>query len=154
VTRFIVPSVVIAETTRALRGTDGERTALWQGPVDETPVRIVRAVVPEQRSIRSSASHAVHVAGAELARIQFDAHDLGLRTWIQLHTHPSRHVGMSELDVQWAIVDFPGAVSIIVPSFGEHGLSEWPGVAAYERDDVGWRLWTRRQMLASIEVQA
>ena len=152
-TRFIVPSAVIAETTRALRDLGGERTVLWQGAVDGTPVRIVRAVVPEQRSIRSGAGHAVHVAGAELARIQFDAFDLGLRTWVQVHTHPGRNVEMSVLDVEWAIVDFPGAVSIIVPWFGEHGLSEWPGVAAYERGVAGWRPWTRRQLHGSIEVQ-
>lgn len=152
-TTLIASRLILDETAAALRDPDGERTVLWQVAVEPaTRTRVVRLVVPVQRTIRSARGHAVHVEGSELARIQFDAHDLGLLTAIQLHTHPGMDVAMSDLDVAWAIADFPGAVSLIVPRFGALGLVGWPGVAAYERHEDGWSAWSRRQLMDAIRI--
>lgn len=140
---FTVSPSITLDTERALASPTGERTALWQ--LSEPPDAdwtVTALVVPEQTPRSSTFGHLVHVAGDELARIQFDAYHAGRRTWIQLHTHPGRNVTMSRLDRQWAIADFPGALSIIVPSFGRGGLTNLRGVAVYERSEREWRRWS------------
>jgi hypothetical protein len=139
---FTIPQALLEETERALVGPSNERTALWQMAEPEDHVgTVVGVVVPAQTAHASAFGHLVHVAGAELVRIQFEAHRAGRRTWIQIHTHPGRNVAMSDLDRRWAIADFDGALSIIVPWFGRSGLSGFPGVAVHERTDRGWRRW-------------
>lgn len=153
-TTLIVSRAILDETASALRDPDGEQTVLWQVAAEPAiEAWVARHVVPAQHAIRSERGYTVHVDGSELARIQFEAHDLRLRTAVQLHTHPSANVAMSDLDVAWAIADFPGAVSIIVPRFGVLGLVGWPGVAAYERNEDGWSAWSSRQLTDSIRVE-
>jgi hypothetical protein len=152
-TKIIISQAILDETAAALLDPEGERTVLWQVAAEPaTEARVARLVVPAQRAIRSADGHVVRVDGSELARIQFEAHDLGLLTSVQLHTHPGANVAMSDLDVAWAIADFPGAVSIIVPRFGALGLIGWPGVSAYERREDGWLAWSDRQLLDSIRI--
>jgi proteasome lid subunit RPN8/RPN11 len=152
-TKLVVPRSILDDTAASLCDPEGERTVLWQVAAEPaTEARVSRLVVPAQRAIKSADGCAVHVNGSELARIQFEAHDLGLLTSVQLHTHPGKDVAMSDLDVAWAIADFPGAVSIIVPRFGALGLIGWPGVSAYTRHKDGWSAWSDRQLLDSIRL--
>lgn len=139
---FHVPRRLLVATTDALRKDVGERTVLWQvaEPPDEL-MTVRQLVTPAQEAIVTPTGHLVHVAGAELARIQLEAYRMGMRTWVQLHTHPGRNVQMSETDRAWAIADFPGALSLIVPHFAKDGLVGWPGVAVHERQEDGWRKW-------------
>jgi hypothetical protein len=154
VTKLVVPRTIVDETAAALRDPNGERTVLWQlATAAATEPQVVRLVVPAQQAIRSDRGHAVHVDGTELARIQFEALDLRVLTAVQLHTHPGANVAVSDLDVAWAIADFPGAISIIVPQFGSLGLVGWPGVAVYERDGDGWSAWSGRRLTDSIRIE-
>lgn len=154
-TQFSIRESLVRETEVQLRIPGGERTVLWQASVvPRNPLCIERIVVPEQTPLRSLAGYAVRVPGRELARIQFEAFDLGLRTWIQVHTHPGEDVRMSGLDVQWAIADFPGALAIIVPDFCARGLTGWPGVAVYERSEAAWHRWPSASVPARITADA
>ena len=147
-TSFIVPRTILEETAHALRHDGGERTVVWQLDEPERSERVVRRwISPRQRAVVSDDGHLVHVGSDELARLQFDAADFGLRTWVQLHTHPGPDVRMSGMDVAWAIADFPGALSLIIPVFGARGLAGFPGVSAYERTATGWRGWDRAELV-------
>lgn len=152
-TVFHIPTDVLSQTELALHHDGLERTAVWQlaEPPDHA-MSIKRLVIPAQQPIATATGHLVHVAGHELARMQFDAYHAGLRTWIQLHTHPTRNVHMSVTDKEWAIADFPGALSIIVPSFGRLGIRGWPGVDVNERADDGWRRWDASEILARLVI--
>jgi hypothetical protein len=153
-TVFHIPGEVLAETEAALRHDGSERTAVWQ--LAEPPnhaMTVNRLVIPAQQPIVTATGHLVHVAGAELARMQFDAYHAGLRTWIQLHTHPTRNVRMSVTDKEWAIADFSGALSIILPSFGRLGLRGWLGVEVNERTEEGWRRWDVSEILARLVIE-
>jgi hypothetical protein len=142
-TVFVVPLELLHATEEALRLDGAERTAIWQmAEPPDVEKRVRRLVVPLQEPIVTALGHLVRVPSSEMARMQFEAYHAGLRTWIQIHTHPGNNVGMSDTDVAWAIADFPGALSIIVPNFGRDGLKSWTGVGVYERDDDGWREWT------------
>lgn len=152
-TVFSIPAAVLVETESALRDEAAERTVVWQ--VCEPPdpaMTVVHLVVPEQQPIATRFGHLVRVPGRELARMQFEAYHAGRRTWIQLHTHPATDVRMSTTDQKWAIADFPGALSIIVPDFGRRGLRGWPDVGVHERAEIGWRRWHRAEILASLVV--
>ena len=141
-TTFSIPLNIVHATEEALRLDGAERTAIWQLAEPSDPEMTVRRlIVPLQEPIVTAHGHLVRVPSSELARMQFDAYDAGFRTWIQLHTHPGINVCMSDTDVAWAIADFLGALSIIVPTFGRDGLSSWTGVGVYERGDDGWREW-------------
>jgi proteasome lid subunit RPN8/RPN11 len=144
---FTVPRSLLAETEHALRDATGERTVLWQlaEPAEEA-MTVRRLVIPRQQAVSTECGYMVHVTSAELARQQLDAYRLGLRTWIQVHTHPGTDVRMSEVDRAWAIADFPGALSVIVPNFGRDGLAGWRGVGVHERTDHGWRTLSGNQL--------
>lgn len=137
---FLIPRPLLAETEDALRDATRERTVLWQlaEPAEEQ-MTVRRLVIPEQQAISTASGYMVHVTGAELARQQLRAYRLGLRSWIQLHTHPGNDVRMSKIDRAWAIADFPGALSVIVPNFGRDGLAGWHGVGVHERNQLGWQ---------------
>jgi hypothetical protein len=148
---FAIPGKVLEETETALRADAVERTVVWQLAEPPDPANTVTTVVvPEQHPVATPFGHLVRVPGSELARMQFEAYHAGRRTWIQLHTHPGTDVRMSPTDRKWAIADFPGSLSIIVPVFGRRGLREWPGVAVYERGEVKWRRWSRAEVLAGL----
>jgi len=143
ISTFAIPLDILPATEEALRLDGAERTAVWQlAEPQDAEMTVRRLVVPLQEPIVTGFGHLVRVSSSELARMQFEAHHAGLRTWIQLHTHPGTNVGMSDTDVAWAIADFPGALSIIVPNFGRDVLESWTGVGVYERGDDGWREWT------------
>ena len=84
----------------------------------------------------------VHIEGCELQRIQLDNFRAGRRSMIQLHTHPSADVRMSNLDRAWEVVRHVGALSIIVPHYCRFGLQLGTSANIYEREEDDWRLWS------------
>jgi hypothetical protein len=53
----------------------------------------------------------------------------------QVHNYPGTDVTMSDLDVKWAVADFPGALSIIVPSYSREGLDLF-NANVYEKNET------------------
>jgi len=142
--RWDVPRRVIDETAQAFARGHHEVFVFWTAALGDQSeaCSICRCVVPAQRPGATPDGVYVHIAGAELSRVQFDNFDRGERSVAQLHTHPAADVRMSDLDRQWEVVTHGGALSIIVPSYGTHGLVGFPGVNVYEREGQTWRLWS------------
>lgn len=146
--KWVIPLRIIEETISALTSRKSEIFVLWTStlnPVDST-CRISRCVVPVQKPGRTLYGVYVHIEGKELNRIQFDNYDQNELNVVQLHTHPSRNVCMSDLDKEWEVVKHIGALSIIVPSYGKKGLIDFLGVNVYERETNGWRLWEKNEV--------
>lgn len=143
-----IPQSVLDETSRKFSVGRHEVFVIWTAPLMATePVcEVKKCVVPLQCPGTSRWGVYVHIDGIELNRIQFDNYDRGERSVIQLHTHPSADVTMSELDMQWEVVKHVGALSIIVPSYGNMGLVGFPGASVYEREAYGWRLWSNNEI--------
>jgi len=139
-----VPLVVVAETESALRSGAHEVFCIWTGERTQAGPQcaIDSLIVPEQTPESSEFGVAVRIEGRELSRIQFENFRSGRRSFVQLHTHPTSNVRMSGLDRQREVVKHVGALSIIVPSYGNWGLDGLRGVAIYERASDDWRLWT------------
>lgn len=147
--KWTVNRHIIEETERAFRIGAHEVFAIWTAALNESVVecRLRRCVVPQQKPGFSPLGGAyVHIEGRELSRIQFENYDRGERSVIQLHTHPGPDVTMSELDRKWEVVCHVGALSIIVPSYCQHGLLWFRGISVYEREARDWRRWDVREI--------
>lgn len=146
--RWIVPRTVLAETERAFERGRHEVFALWTAALATVSddAHIMRSIVPNQKPGCTPRGVYVHIAGEELQRIQLNNFSLGQRSIVQLHTHPSANVTMSALDREWEVTRHVGALSIIVPSYGDRGLDGFAGVNVYEREEHDWRLWKREEL--------
>lgn len=150
-----IPRHVCSETEQAFASGRHEVFVLWTAPLAAAPPTcpISRCVVPAQRPGFTDGGAYVHIEGRELGRIQFDNYDRGERSVIQLHTHPGANVTMSDLDRRWEVVAHVGALSIIVPQYGDSGLVGFQGCNVYERMAEDWRLWSPSEVQARLRVR-
>ena len=127
---------------------------LWTAALteDRGVCRILRCIVPEQQPGRTGLGVYVRIEGRELARIQYENFDRKERSVVQLHTHPSADVRMSDQDRQWEVVSYTGALSVIDPQYGKNGLAGFPGVAVYEREARDWRLWSETELAGRFRI--
>lgn len=150
-----VPKTVVRDTETAFRRGLHEVFAIWTSPLspasDVCDVR--RCIIPEQHPGATPQGVFVHIAGAELSRIQVDNFTRQERSSIQLHTHPTGDVRMSQLDRQWEVVKHEGALSIIVPSYCRQSLDRFRGVNVYEREGSDWRLWEANEIAARLVIE-
>lgn len=150
-----VPGEIVTSTTTAFVAGEHEVFVIWTAALGDTGDRIdvQRCMVPRQEARTTTLGVLVHIDGVELARVQFENYDRGERSVVQLHTHPDDDVRMSDLDREWEVVCHVGALSIIVPDYGRHGLRDLVGVNVYEREDSDWRLWTRTEAMERLELE-
>jgi hypothetical protein len=94
------------------------------------------AHVPEQISHHVSGGTHVTIGGPQLAALNELITAAGELAVAQVHSHPydAYH---SEADDQMAPVTVLGALSIVVPRFGRHGL-RGPGVIVHRLERSGW----------------
>lgn len=152
-----VPAEVVAATERAMTGRDHEVFALWTAPLElqrdaADEARVLRAIVPQQRPGRTAFGVYVYIAGEELQRIQLENYARGERSIVQLHTHPSADVRMSDLDREWEVTSHVGALSIIVPNYCAQGLRLFDGANIYEREEDDWRLWSVHEAVERMRI--
>ena len=145
--RWNIPERILRDTEAAFRKAEHEVFVLWTSRLDlrDGVCEVGRCLVPDQQPGHNGFGVYVHVAGSELSRIQYENFDLGERSVVQLHTHPSNDVEMSDLDREWEVVCHVGGLSVIVPNYGKRGLIGFPGVAVYERETMGWRRWSEAE---------
>jgi len=157
ISQWVIPLSIIAHTEKAFRGGKHEVFAIWTADKSELglanrPVSISRCIIPKQTPGETPTGVYVHIEGAELQRIQLDNFDRSERSVIQLHTHPGEDVNMSPLDREWEVVRHVGALSIIVPFYGQDSLMRFDGVNVYEREEQDWRLWSRAETAERIKI--
>ena len=101
-TNWDIPVTVLTQTADAFARADHEVFVLWTAAFNEDggTCRVVRCIVPEQQPGRTGLGVYVRIEGRDLARIQYDNFDRKERSVVQLHTHPSADVRMSDLDRQ------------------------------------------------------
>lgn len=149
-TQWHVSPSIAAQTEAALQRGRYEVFAIWTTGYDreqtaQMSASITQCVIPAQTPGETPDGVYVHIAGAELQRIQIDNYRRKERSVVQLHTHPGADVRMSSLDRKWEVVRHVGALSIIVPFYGLRGLSLLDGANIYEREVEDWRLWSRQE---------
>jgi len=145
---WFISAQILESTQAAMQSGRHEVFAIWTAELgsSEGSCTVRRTIVPKQNHGRSAGGVFVHIEGSELQRIQLDNFQRSECSVVQLHTHPSADVRMSDLDREWEVVRHPGALSIIVPNYCSSGFNCFVGSNVYERNDDGWRLWDPREI--------
>lgn len=115
-----VDTAVIERTIKALQ-TFGKRhlegLVLWLGNVELGRAHVVKAFVPEQRSVIDEDGVGYFVSGETLFELNRALSETGLRLIAQVHSHPGKAYH-SAVDDRYAIVTSDGGFSLVVPNFG------------------------------------
>lgn len=112
---------VISTTIKALQIFGEHRLeglVLWLGSVEPGRARVVRAFIPEQRSVADEDGLGYFVSGKTLFEMNRALEETGLRLIAQVHSHPEEAYH-SAADDRYAIVTAEGGFSLVVPNFGK-----------------------------------
>jgi hypothetical protein len=144
-----VDPTVIDTTIKALQIFGRRRLeglVLWLGNVEPGRARVIRAFVPEQRSVADENGVGYFVSGETLFELNRALEETGLRLIAQVHSHP-KEAYHSATDDRYAIVTADGSFSLVVPNFGRAPAdpTSW---AVYRLSQGDW------QELSTQEVQS
>jgi hypothetical protein len=142
--RFLIPSnaVVPMETFLQNAGREGcEGAILLAGRAHRTlPATAVLdfIVFPRQERETGAFGVAVEISNAEVLELTslLSAHDRLL--YAKIHSHPTEAFHSSTDDSNM-LLQFDGALSVVVPLFGLLGLVGWPHCAGFRYTSDGWR---------------
>jgi hypothetical protein len=115
--RVIVQQAIVGETLRELakrRWRRTERVALWLARRSDAGVAVQEMYVPRYEA----SSDYFHIPRASMVALMGRLSEERLMIGAQLHTHP-REAFHSAADDRWAIVRHAGALSIVIPEFGQ-----------------------------------
>ncbi len=117
-----VTDALLSETARLLASfadaEESEGVAYWFGLELETRAVVTTLVIPDADTntgaVRTSAK-----ANAEAVSVSIGTPLVLLG---QAHSHPSKRVSHSLVDDRDTFAQFPGALSVVVPFYGRHGM--------------------------------
>ena len=131
VREFVIPLELVEQTLEPLQeaGRRGyEAFVLWGGRfVDDGRFDFASAYFPEQTTSRGKEGLLVYVDGEALFRVNRAFYEQGLVLGGQVHSHPA-DAYHSETDDTFPLVTLAGALSGVVPDFGDGGrerVNEW-----------------------------
>lgn len=153
ITKFQIPLQVLSDTLQFLRemGTHGcEGLVLWVGIAVDNEARVHQTVIPKQIPVRSRDGLSVHVDGETLYDLNVWLYEKRLRLLAQVHSH-GEHAYHSETDNQHSIVTTFGALSIVVPYFGNVPCS-LESFAFLRLSAKGWVELSRDEIQGLIDV--
>lgn len=117
--RLIVPSALVAESERLLRGWRKRETVIyWVGEAHQESAVVTSVIRPMQINTTGS----FHVTRESNADIVVWLCARKLKLLAQLHTHPGSFVGHSNGDDLGAPLAFFGFYSLVVPNYGRSGI--------------------------------
>jgi Prokaryotic homologs of the JAB domain len=152
--KFLIPPQVLAETLQFLRvkgKQECEGLVLWVGIADNDAAQVQQAVVPKQIAVRSRHGLSVHVAGETLHDLNVWLYEKRLRLLAQVHSH-GEHAYHSETDNEHSIVTALGALSVVVPYFGNVPCS-LESFAFLRLSAKGWIELSREEVQGLIDVR-
>lgn len=134
VVEFVVPLELVDQTLGPLQkaGRRGyEAFVLWGGRfAADARFEFVSAYFPEQTTSRGEEGLLVYVEGEALFRVNRAFYEQGLVLGGQVHSHPT-DAYHSETDDTFPLVTLVGALSAVVPDFGDGGRERLPDWAWY-----------------------
>jgi hypothetical protein len=124
--RYVVPAAVLDATISELHtrgGGEFEAFVLWGGMVsdDRLEVAVTSAELPEQTASSTADGLLVVVGGDALFEVNKHLHRRGELLVGQVHTHPGAAYH-SPTDDDYPLVTLIGALSLVIPEFGRHGM--------------------------------
>jgi hypothetical protein len=151
-----VPKQAVDDIHRhlAAAGCNGfEGFGLWAGRIEGEVAVVDRAVIPDQRFIRSPSGVGVYLGGDELHRLNVWLSENSLRILAQIHSHPT-DAYHSTTDDENAVATTAGSLSLVVPDFARAPF-DLANVAVYRLSQAGdWVEVKRSEVASLIVVQA
>jgi hypothetical protein len=153
VSKFVVPSQILLDTLGFLREAGSRRCeglVLWVGHVLDSEAHVRQTVVPKQIAIQNHDGLSVHVDGETLYNLNIWLYENRLKLLVQVHSH-GEHAYHSETDNQHSIVTTLGALSIVVPHFGN--FASFESMAFLRLSAKGWAELPSEQVKKLIQVR-
>jgi len=149
-----VDPAVIGRTIKALQTFGSRRLeglVLWLGKVEAGRAHVIKAFVPEQRSIADEDGIGYFVSGETLFELNRALSETGLRLIAQVHSHPGEAYH-SAADDRYAIVTADGGFSLVVPNFGRAPADPacW---AVYRLTSGDWLELSAQQVQTMFEIE-
>ncbi len=116
--QVIVDTNTLADTLRELSKRSWwptERVALWLGERGENAITVRELYVPKYEA----SSDYFYIPRTSMAALMSHLREARLMIAAQLHTHPMEAFH-SAADDTWAIVRHAGALSVVIPEFGQY----------------------------------
>jgi hypothetical protein len=128
-----------------------EGLVLWLGSVEPGRARVIRAIVPEQRSVADENGLGYFVNGETLFELNRTLAETGLRLIAQVHSHPE-DAYHSPADDRYSIVTADGGFSLVVPNFGRApaNLASW---AVYRLKRGDWQELSAQEVQSLFEIR-
>lgn len=125
VTTFEVPRSAVEVTLASLRegGENGNEVfVLWGARVEDAVLHFGSVLVPKQTAYRTSHGLLVTIEGSALFSVNKTLYERNEILAAQVHSHPT-DAYHSDTDDCYPLVTLKGAVSVVVPYFGQEGLA-------------------------------
>lgn len=149
VVQMWIPKTVIFETESHLRKhalVNEEGMVVWSGVV-ERDTRVVRTCLHPRQSCTVIS---VNVPVEEAQQINAALHEKGEILLAQVHSHPG-DAFHSHTDDNFAITFTLGFISIVVPFFGQRGLSDLCRCGVWIHEGFGkWRRLTEAEIKTAL----
>ncbi|WP_284283983.1 Mov34/MPN/PAD-1 family protein [Mesorhizobium amorphae] len=120
-----------------------EGLGLWVGTTEGETATVERALIPQQRLIRSASGVGVQIEGDELHRLNVWLFENDLRILAQVHSHPA-NAYHSGTDDENAVATAIGSLSLVVPNFASRPF-DLSSTAIYRLNAAGSWLEVPRQ---------
>jgi hypothetical protein len=130
-----VPAQLVADTFAIFRDCGGGRrecVTYWLGPID-TPENVDEVIHPKHTSMCGG----YQIDDQWLTTFWFALARRRKSVRVQVHTHP-REAFHSPIDDEWALIDTPGFLSLVIPHYGL-GPVGLDGAYLAERARREWR---------------
>lgn len=111
---------------------DKEAYVLWSGVklnTDEFKVRGI--IIPEQIAVRSAFGYAFDIPASSIGKINSTLFSKGEMGLIQVHSHPGESAIHSPRDDKLSIINRLGALSVVLPHFGNIDFSDFTKVKVH-----------------------
>ncbi|WP_246672244.1 MULTISPECIES: Mov34/MPN/PAD-1 family protein [unclassified Mesorhizobium] len=129
-----------------------EGLGLWVGKTAGETATVERALIPQQRLIRTASGVGVRIEGDELHRLNVWLFENKLRILAQVHSHPT-DAYHSGTDDENAIATAIGSLSLVVPDFASRPF-DLSSTAVYRLNAAGsWLEVPRQAAVRLIEIE-
>ncbi|HOJ12461.1 MAG TPA: hypothetical protein PK733_18005 [Clostridiales bacterium] len=133
--KYFIPFNLLKETKDFLvqmGKKDKEAYVLWSGVKLSTFEFQVRGmIIPEQLAVKTAFGYAFDITASSIGKINealFDKGEMGL---IQVHSHPGESAFHSPRDDKLSVINRLGALSIVLPYFGNIDFSDFSKVKVH-----------------------
>lgn len=111
---------------------DKEAYVLWSGvKLRMYEFQVKRMIIPEQTAVRTAFGYAFDITASSIGKINATLFEKGEMGLIQVHSHPGESALHSPRDDKLSVINRLGALSVVLPHFGNIDFSDFSNVKVH-----------------------